>query len=95
MADCRITHIRKPNRFSTHEHITHVGNINNGVLNWEWKREEVINSINLKTNTFYVETNGNRSNVGVVVPNDSRAPFLRTYADGVWNDNLLSLPELP
>lgn len=91
MADCRITHIRKPNRNSTHEHITHVGNPS---ANWVWKREDVIASIDAKTNTFYVHEGGNRSEVGVVRPTDGRDPFLRTYADGQWNDNLLSLPEL-
>lgn len=90
MPDCRITHIRKPNRNSTHEHITHVGNL---AANWIWTRENVIQSINARTNTFFVFENGTRANVGVVNPSDGRAPFLRTYADGKWTDNLLSLPE--
>lgn len=94
MADCRITHVKKPNRLSSHEHITHVGNITNSTVNWVWSRENVIASINARTNTFYVFENGKRSEVGVVNPNDGRAPFLRTHADGYWNDNLLSLPEL-
>lgn len=90
MADCRITHVRKPNRNSTHEYITHVGNL---TANWIWTRESVIQSINAGTNTFFVFENGNRANVGVVNPTDGRPPFLRTYADGKWTDNLLSLPE--
>ena len=90
MADCQITHIRKPNRMSSHEHITHVGN----PPTWFWKREDVIASIDGGTNTFFVlDVQGNRANVGVVRPNDGRLPFLRTYADGKWNDNLLALPE--
>lgn len=90
MADCRITHIRKPNRESAHEHITHVGNLE---ANWIWTRVAVIISIDAKTNKFYVYEGGYRSEVGVVRPTDGRAPFLRTYADGKWTDNLLSLPE--
>ena len=89
MADCRITHITKKNRQSAHEHITHAGVPGS----WYWTREDIIASINNKSNTFYVLQNGNRSIVGVVNPADGRSPFLRTYADGVWNDNLLSLPE--
>lgn len=90
MADARITHIRKPNRTSTHEHITHVGT----PPTWFWPREDVIASIVAGTNTFYVlDSRGNRANVGVVRPNDGRLPFLRTYADETWNDNLLALPE--
>ena len=91
MADCRITHIRKPNRQSTHEHITHVGNIDSG--NRIWPRADVIESIKSGSNTFYVFEGGKRSEVGVVSPDDGRSPFLRTHADGYWNDNLLSLPE--
>jgi hypothetical protein len=36
-----------------------------------------------------------RANVAVVRPTDGRAPFLRTHADGTWNDNLLSLKQCP
>jgi Protein of unknown function (DUF3892) len=93
MADCRITHVRKPNRQSTHEHITHIGNIGKPNNNWIWSRADVINSINAGTNTFYVLENGKRSEVGVVNSNDGRAPFLRSYADKLYNNNLLSLPE--
>lgn len=93
MADCRITHIRKPNRQSTHEHITHVGNIGNASGNCVWPRADVISSIKNGTNTFYVLEGGKQSEVGVVNPDDGRSPFLRTHADGYWNDNLLSLPE--
>jgi hypothetical protein len=50
-------------------------------------------SIDSKTNTFYVFEKGNRSEIGVVRPTDGRLPFLRTYADGTWSDNLLSLPQ--
>lgn len=93
MADSRITHVRKPNRQSTHEHITHVGSIGNASGNWILPRADVIASINNGTNTFYVSEGGKRSEVGVVTPDDGRSPFLRTHADGYWNDNLLSLPE--
>lgn len=92
MADCRITCITKPDRFSNHEHITHAGNKN--TANWVWTREAIIESIESKTNTFYVlDGRGHRSEVGVVYPNDGRSPFIRTHADGYYNDNLLSLPE--
>jgi len=93
MADCRITCIVKPDRFSPHDHITHVGN---PVAGWKWTREEVIRSIDNKTNTFYVldpQTN-QRADVGVV-RDAGKLPYLRTYADGYWNDNLLSLNQCP
>ncbi|MFH1233383.1 MAG: DUF3892 domain-containing protein [Patescibacteria group bacterium] len=91
MADIQVRNIRKKDRMNTHEHITHAGNIR--TANWIWTREDVIKSIEQKTNTFYVQESGKRSEVAVVYPNDGRLPFLRTHADGYWNDNLLSLPE--
>jgi hypothetical protein len=91
MADIQIRNIRKRDRMNAHEHITHVGNIRSST--WIWPREDVIKSIEQKTNTFYVQETGHRSDVGVVYPTDGRNPFLRTYADGYWNDNLLSLPD--
>ena len=92
MADCRVTHIRKLDRFSKHEHITHIGNL---APQWILTREDAIRRIETNTDTFFVldGVTGKRSEVGVVHPNDGRSPFLRTHADGFWNDNLLSLPE--
>ncbi|MDP2598860.1 MAG: DUF3892 domain-containing protein [Candidatus Liptonbacteria bacterium] len=93
MADCRITHIRKPDRFSRHEHITHVGNL--VTASWIWPRENIIDSIARGINTFFVldPNSGKRSEVGVMRPQDGRSPYLQTHADGRWNDNLLSLPQ--
>ncbi len=93
MADVRVTCITKPNPQSPHEHITHVGN---PAANWMWPREEVIKSIDAKTNTFYVldSANGKRADIGVV-REPGKMPYLRTYADGRWNNNLLSLNQCP
>jgi hypothetical protein len=90
MADVRVTCITKPNVFSSHEHITHIGGVG-----WKWDRDTVIRSIELKQNTFYVldPSTGNKAYVGVVRPRDGRSPYLQTYADGQWNNNLLSLPQ--
>jgi hypothetical protein len=91
--DCQVTCITKPHPQSTHEHITHVGNPS---ANWVWTREQVIQSIDAKTNTFFVldPRTGKRSEVGVV-RSSTHAPFLRTHADGDWNNNLLSLDQCP
>jgi hypothetical protein len=91
MSDCRITCVTKPDRFSRHEHITHVGNPSVG---WKITREQAIANIESKLDTFYVqdEKTGKRSEVGVR-REDGKVPYLRTYADGYYNDNLLSLDE--
>ena len=93
MADVLITCITKPNPLSSHEHITHVGNPQAG---WKWTREQVIASIDSKENTFFVldPLTGKRSDVGVV-RSPGKAAHLRTYADGDWNNNLLSLRQCP
>jgi hypothetical protein len=53
----------------------------------------VIKSIENGTNTFYTLVDGNRGDIGVV--DGPHGKYVRTYADGKWNDNLLSLPECP
>jgi hypothetical protein len=95
MADCRVTCITKPNPLNSHEHITHLGNPGANPP-WRWTREQVIVSIEARTNTFFVidRMTGRRADIAVVRVT-GRAPFLRTHADGVWNDNLLSLPQCP
>ena len=92
MADVQVTCITKPHPQSPHEHITHLGG-----PKWRWTREQVIASIEAKTNTFFVldPRTRKRADVGVVHPVDERAPFVQTHADGDWNNNLLSLDQCP
>ena len=86
MADVQVTCINKRPRQNTHEGITHLGG-----AEWCWTRQQVVESINGGTNTFYTLVGGRRANVAVV--DGANGPYLRTHADGVWNDNLLALPE--
>lgn len=91
MADVQVTCITKPNRQSAHEGITHLGGTGGG--GWKWTRAQVVASIQAKSNTFYTMVGDRRANVGVV--EGQNGPYVRTYADGVWNDNLLALQECP
>ncbi|MGE0266659.1 MAG: DUF3892 domain-containing protein [Candidatus Obscuribacterales bacterium] len=86
MPDLQVTCINKQPRENPHEGITHLGG-----NDWKWTRQQVIESIEGKTNTFYTQVKGSRAAVGVV--NGSNGKYLRTHADGEWNDNLLALPE--
>lgn len=87
MADVQVICINKANRQSNHEGITHLGG-----ATWRWTRQEVIDSIKVKTNTFYtLDRNGKRADIAVV--EGATGEYLRTHADGSWNDNLLALPE--
>lgn len=93
MAHCRITCIELSTSSNKHEHITHVGN---PAANWKLTKENAINRIESNTDTFYVEDSktGKSATVGVV-REAGKAPYLRTHADGYWNDNLLSLNSCP
>lgn len=87
MADLQITCINKLNRNSTHEGITHLGG-----TTWAKKtRQQVIADIEGGQNTFYTLVGGKRANVAVV--QGPTGKYVRTHADGQWNDNLLALPE--
>lgn len=91
MAEFEVNCITKPNRESRHEHITHIGNSNTG---WQLTREAAISRIESKQESYYTVDKQTNSKVYVgVVREAGRAPFLRTHADGKWNDNLLAQRE--
>ena len=86
MADVQVTCINKQPRNDTHEGITDLGG-----SGWKWTRQQVINSIEGKTNTFYTKVNGKRADVAV--RNGQYGKYVQTHADDEWNNNLLALPE--
>jgi hypothetical protein len=92
MKEFQVTCINKPDRWSSHEHITHIGN---SVGAWRLTRDEAIRQIESKVAVFYTvdRTTGNKVYVGVLRNDGAKAPYLRTHADGKWNDNLLALDE--
>jgi hypothetical protein len=71
--------------------ILQVGPLHRGRITWEWTRQQVIDSINSGSNTFYTQVNGRRADIAVV--DGQNGQYLRTHADGQWNDNLLALAE--
>lgn len=86
MADVRVTCINKQPRMNIHESITHLGG-----AEWRWTLQQVIDSIKGGANNFFTLIDGKRVYIAVVKgPNGE---YLRTHADGKWNDNLLTLPE--
>lgn len=90
MNEFHVNCINKPNRESRHEHITHIGNTSG----WRISRESAIERIEGKREAFYTvdSQTGKRAYIGVV-RESGKAPYLRTYADGKWNDNLLAQQE--
>jgi hypothetical protein len=88
MADVQVTCINKEPRNNPHEGITHLGN---PAGNWKWTRQQVIDSINAGSNTFFTHVDGKRADIALV--NGPNGQYVRTHADGQWNDNLLALSE--
>jgi hypothetical protein len=89
MADVQVTCINKQPRNNPYEGITHLGGP--GGAGWRWTRQQVIDSINARTNTFYTSVGGRRADISVV--NGPNGAYVQTHADGQWNNNLLALPE--
>lgn len=91
MKEFEVNCVTKPNRNSPHEHITHIGNT---TIQWRLTREEAIKRIEAKTEGYYTvdKQTGKRAQIGVVRV-AGQAPYLRTNADGKWNDNLLAQAE--
>jgi len=87
--------IRKPHRDSPHEHITHIGNNGVGVSAWTMTREAAIARIDAGNEAFYTidKTTKQKVYIGVVRGDGNKAPYLKTHADGKWNDNLLAQDE--
>lgn len=91
MNECRVTCVIKPNRYSIHEHITHIGNPAGA---WMLSREEAIRRIDAKTEAYYtVDVPTGKKAYVMVVRESGKLPYLRTHADGKPNDNLLALDE--
>lgn len=86
-----VTHVRLSWGGSTHEQIT----------DYKWRLEDggvgqtskatMVDWIDKRGGNACVGSGASRVPVGVVKPAHGQ-PYLRTYADGQWTNNLLSLP---
>jgi Protein of unknown function (DUF3892) len=78
-----------------HEHIAEVKYVNENGETKRASREAMVEWLDKsKTNKAIVRSSHDRNDfvyVGTVHPHSSSA-YIRTYADGEWTDNLLSLP---
>lgn len=88
----RISHIRLSGGFA-HEHIAHLWWTNPATgKSGDNDRSTIVSWIENDGGKAYVEdAQGHRADVAVIAPSHGEK-YLRTHADGVWTDNLLSLP---
>ena len=86
-----ITEIHMAEQGTAHEHIDRVRWEDTGSsARGESTREEMVRRIrDEKLNVHVRDSGGNDIRVGAV---DATPPYIRTYADDVWTDNLLALP---
>lgn len=93
MMSVRITHIRLSSSYpKDHEHITDFKWVSyeDGTVD-QSSKAAMVTWIDDKGGKAYVESSSTKVSVGVVKPSNGEA-YLRTYANGTWTDNLLSLP---
>lgn len=92
-ADVRIQCINKRDRQSPHERISDVGGVGADGRRWTLTEDQAITGIKDGTYSFYVNVDNKR--VDVIVAVHEGREYLKTKADGVIPNNLLSLSECP
>lgn len=87
-----ITHVRFGGTKKTEDEIVRYRwvNISTGTIGDNDKPTMVV-WVGKEENSAYVGSGADRVDVGVVRPTHGQ-PYLRTYADGEWTNNLLNLP---
>jgi hypothetical protein len=93
MIELRVQCINKADRYNPHKHITHIGGINAENRRWKLEEEKAIIEIEQKRYSFFVIAEGKR--VEVIVAEHEGRKYLKTTADKIIPNNLLSLPECP
>ena len=88
MAKVRITCIQLAYPSREHEFVTHVGNSTG-----RWPAEQVIVWLESGSHSLFVIDSFGRFAQLRVVREPGKAPYLRTFVDDTWTDDLLSLME--
>ena len=91
--DVQITCIKKANRSDPHERIHGVGGVNQNGARWYLALDEAIAGIEGGKWRFW--TAGAGKSVWVIIATHKGHKYLKTEADGIQPDNLLSLPDCP
>jgi hypothetical protein len=85
--------VKKTNRTDPHERIHGVGGVNPNSTRWYLSLDEAI--VGIEGDKWRFWTAGGGKSVWVVIATHNGHKYLKTEADGVHPNNLLSLPECP
>ena len=90
MKEYEITCVRFAGGGSSHEHITHLGNLQG---KWQLDVETVIGRVHQQLELFYtVDGHTGERHYLRIVREEGKRPHLRARANGRWKDCLLHLP---
>lgn len=89
----RIRCINKTDRMNPHERIKNVGGQNADGSRWKQSVDQTVREIESREWEFFVTEAGRTVDVIVATHNGNK--YIKTTADGIQPDNLLSLPECP
>lgn len=84
--DILVTCVSKEPLQNPHTGVTHLGDATR-----TWSRDEVIAAIDAGTHTFHTLVDGQRSEVAIY--NGPFSKYMRTQANGHWDDSLLALDD--
>jgi hypothetical protein len=90
----KVTCIKKSNRSSPHERITHIGGVGGDGQRWSLTQPAAIDGIEKGTWRFFVSAYPREVDV-IVATSRFGNKYLKTTSDGEEPNNLLSLPECP
>lgn len=91
--DLQVKCIKKTNRTDPHERIHGIGGTKGDGTRWYLSESDAITGIENGTYKFWTSANG--KSVRVIIATHNGRKYLKTEADGVHPNNLLSLPECP
>ncbi|KYH01492.1 DUF3892 domain-containing protein [Bradyrhizobium sp. DOA1] len=89
----RIHCINKTNRMNPHERIENVGGVDSDGSQWKQSIGQTIKDIESGEWEFYVEEDGIIA--GLIVATHDGHKYIKTTADDIQPDDLLSLAECP